>query len=406
VRAGLDPHSADSDGDGLLDADEVRAGLDPLGVDTDGDGIDDRQEAHSGGKLDPKQADTDGDGLTDGEKLAIGTAPTKADSDGFDTHGDGLTDAEEVALGTDPNHYDKGDDPTSDERGVLQKSFEMLLLDDPIGTIATLGTAKLVSAVGKAGAARINSLVKALRNAKTVQEAAAIRRKLIAEFRERLKPNKVDPTEAAERKQLYERLAQTLNIRKQRIDELVDDPVRGIDDTTRFEARDAVNLEDAGAVRGPLRRPDPQKPDENGADFVDSTGRLWDHKRAISSSRFNPQRFVRSLEVRDIPNGESIMLNHEALNADDRIALRFGRPPRGCARGRGSVPRRSDQSRARRRGHAIGDPARRRRAAGELPRHGPGQRRPHARRPAVQRAHRDGPHRCATRRRESLWDRA
>jgi hypothetical protein len=334
ARAGLDPRSADSDGDGVPDAEEVRAGLDPLDVDTDGDGVDDRQETHSGGKLNPTRADTDGDGLTDGEELAIGTDPTEADSDGFDTHGDGLTDAEELRIGADPNHYDtdrdgnpdgyevrKGDDPTSDERGVLQKSFEMLVLDDPIGSIVTLGTAKLVSAVGKAGAARINSLVKALRNAKTVHEAAAIRRKLIATLRERLRPNKVDPAEAAERQRLYERLASTLEDRKRRIERLVDDPARGVDDTTRLEARDAVNLEDAGAVRGPLRRPKPDRPVEDGADFVDATGRLWDHKRAISGPNFNATEFVRTVVVRDIRNGEHIMLNHRQLNALDRDAL-------------------------------------------------------------------------------------
>jgi hypothetical protein len=54
----------DSDGDGLLDAEEIALGTDPLDPDTDGDGLPDGTEVAHG--TDPLDPDTDGDGLTDG----------------------------------------------------------------------------------------------------------------------------------------------------------------------------------------------------------------------------------------------------------------------------------------------------------------------------------------------------
>lgn len=69
---------SDLDGDGLPDAWEIQYGLDP---ENSGD----------------SSADTDTDGLTNAEEYAAGTDPTQADSDG-----DGYTDAEEIAAGTNP----------------------------------------------------------------------------------------------------------------------------------------------------------------------------------------------------------------------------------------------------------------------------------------------------------------
>ena len=69
-----EPKDVDTDGDGILDADEEANGTDPEKADTDDDGIDDGDEADSG--TDPTVADSDGDGFLDGDEVANGTDPT------------------------------------------------------------------------------------------------------------------------------------------------------------------------------------------------------------------------------------------------------------------------------------------------------------------------------------------
>ena len=70
AETGLDPRNPDSDGDGILDGDEVnRYGTDPQSGDTDGDGLWDGDELFTAG-TDPLLADTDSDGVADGEALA------------------------------------------------------------------------------------------------------------------------------------------------------------------------------------------------------------------------------------------------------------------------------------------------------------------------------------------------
>ena len=69
--------SADSDEDGLTDAEEAELGTDPNNADSDGDGLADGIEVELG--TSPTTADTDGDGYTDGEEQAEGTSPTDAD---------------------------------------------------------------------------------------------------------------------------------------------------------------------------------------------------------------------------------------------------------------------------------------------------------------------------------------
>jgi hypothetical protein len=198
-RAGLDPANDDSDADGIPDGKEVELGTDPASADSDGDGVDDRREATSGGKLDPNSADSDGDSLTDGEELALGTNPSSKDSDGFDTIGDGLTDAQEIERGTDPNHYDsdgdgnpdgyeveRGDDPTEDERSILSKAADAFVLDDPVSLLLPSGP--LAKALGKGFerfAIAAKGAIKALREAKTLKEAADARRRILAIWRDR-----------------------------------------------------------------------------------------------------------------------------------------------------------------------------------------------------------------------------
>ncbi len=93
--------AVDSDGDGLSDEFEVANGMDPNNPadaldDADGDGLSTVEEVQLG--LDPFDPDTDGDGLLDGEEVnATGTNPRL-----FDTDGDGLSDGLEVRTGSDP----------------------------------------------------------------------------------------------------------------------------------------------------------------------------------------------------------------------------------------------------------------------------------------------------------------
>jgi cell wall-associated NlpC family hydrolase len=113
LKYGLDPHDADTDGDGITDGYElIVLGTDPDNADSDFDGLSDSTEISLG--LDPNVADnpdpdagwgapddmlldTDGDGITDwGERLA-GTDAHDADSDD-----DGVLDGDELAAGTDP----------------------------------------------------------------------------------------------------------------------------------------------------------------------------------------------------------------------------------------------------------------------------------------------------------------
>jgi hypothetical protein len=66
--------SLDSDGDGLLDAEEMRFGSSPYVKDTDGDGLADGDEVHIYGTS-PVIADSDGDGMKDGDEVRAGTDP-------------------------------------------------------------------------------------------------------------------------------------------------------------------------------------------------------------------------------------------------------------------------------------------------------------------------------------------
>lgn len=64
----------DSDGDGLLNTDEVGMGTDPFNPDTDGDGLLDGEEVLVYA-TNPLNRDTDCDGMSDGEEVQNGTSP-------------------------------------------------------------------------------------------------------------------------------------------------------------------------------------------------------------------------------------------------------------------------------------------------------------------------------------------
>ncbi len=90
-----DPDTADFDNDGVGNWTELDSlGTDPLDADTDNDGVLDGADTDP---LDPADGnslfavDTDGDGLIDSEELALGTSVTLSDTDG-DGHAD-ATDA-------------------------------------------------------------------------------------------------------------------------------------------------------------------------------------------------------------------------------------------------------------------------------------------------------------------------
>ncbi len=140
---------ADSDGDGLTDAEELAAGTDPLAPDTDGDGFSDGVEVHfaklgasfvpnqlaqpDGGGLDPgcppalRAIDSDCDGLTDCDEQIIGTNGLRSDSDQ-----DGIPDSIEWQMRTQPSSYDRDEDPDSDgmyNYQEIQRHTDPLLAD-------------------------------------------------------------------------------------------------------------------------------------------------------------------------------------------------------------------------------------------------------------------------------------
>ena len=107
----------DPDRDGLGDLDEAALGTDPANPDSDGDGLLDGDEVYVHG-TDPLDVDSDDDGMGDGYEVGAGLDPVDpADANG-DADSDGLSNLLEHDLGTDPNDVDSDDDGLDDGREV------------------------------------------------------------------------------------------------------------------------------------------------------------------------------------------------------------------------------------------------------------------------------------------------
>ena len=105
----LESWNPDTDGDSLMDGMEVGLGTEACNADTDADGRTDGEELLVSPLSDPTLADTDGDGLNDGDELTSGCDPSQTDTDG-----DGLSDRDEVTAGTDCDNEDTDGDGMKD----------------------------------------------------------------------------------------------------------------------------------------------------------------------------------------------------------------------------------------------------------------------------------------------------
>lgn len=121
----LTVEDVDSDGDGLLDGEELILGTDPMDIDTDDDGLEDGDEVNLY-LTDPLDSDTDTDGLSDGDEINLYlTDPLLSDTDS-----DGLQDGVEVTTyGTNPLLSDSDSDGLQDGAEVTKYGTDPLLSD-------------------------------------------------------------------------------------------------------------------------------------------------------------------------------------------------------------------------------------------------------------------------------------
>lgn len=112
-----DQHGTDTDGDGLLDAEEAEHRTDVNRADTDRDGLSDRVEVETG--TNPLENDTDHDGLLDGREDRDHDGEvddTETDPRLVDTDGGGISDSDEI-MQEHTNPRDPADDDL-DQDGV------------------------------------------------------------------------------------------------------------------------------------------------------------------------------------------------------------------------------------------------------------------------------------------------
>jgi hypothetical protein len=144
-----DPLKADTDDDGLSDAEEAELLLNPTHADTDGDGLTDFQELRGIEVrdlglifLDPNDADTDDDKRSDGEEVevvdnestrwivrVVGETPYRVFSDPLqaDADFDTLVDGDEYANGTDPNKANTDGDIRDDATEVNEGTRPLIV---------------------------------------------------------------------------------------------------------------------------------------------------------------------------------------------------------------------------------------------------------------------------------------
>ncbi|MEE9325831.1 MAG: OmpA family protein [Cocleimonas sp.] len=155
IALGTNQLLADSDSDGLTDAQEIGEQLDqPLDSDNDGiidaldteevldqdeDGLTDTLEAQL--KLNPNNKDSDGDGISDAKEVGENTnTPLDTDHDGIidaldivddsDDDNDSLTNAQEIKLASNPKNNDSDGDGINDNEEVGSN------ISDPLDTDA------------------------------------------------------------------------------------------------------------------------------------------------------------------------------------------------------------------------------------------------------------------------------
>ena len=117
--------TADTDKDGLTNAEEYKYGSDPANNDTDEDGLSDGIEVLGLG-TNPGTWDTDNDGLSDVKEIFSGTSATEKDTPSeidtatydeyADSDKDGMSDYIEAELGTDPTSADSDNDGLTDSQ--------------------------------------------------------------------------------------------------------------------------------------------------------------------------------------------------------------------------------------------------------------------------------------------------
>ncbi|WP_244847025.1 Ig-like domain-containing protein [Cellulophaga lytica] len=123
-------------------AGNIGTGTVVLSIDSDNDGLSDNEEAALG--TDPNNPDTDGDSILDGQEVTDNTNPLDdCDSNGgtpldtSDCDMDGLTNAQEAALGTDPFNSDSDGDLILDGKEVDDETDPLDPCDNIGGTPPT-----------------------------------------------------------------------------------------------------------------------------------------------------------------------------------------------------------------------------------------------------------------------------
>lgn len=132
-EAHTNPLLADTDGDGLSDADEVNTYLtDPLNTDSDNDGIGDDDEVNLY-LSNPLLADTDGDTLDDYMETFHGLDPNDGDDAFSDNDGDGFSNLHEVFANTgidDISSYPTPSDWGMEQANPRHSGYQPYLLDE------------------------------------------------------------------------------------------------------------------------------------------------------------------------------------------------------------------------------------------------------------------------------------